>query len=155
MSSFVVLSKIVNVGFKFQDDTTKLIWAYSNEDVQNESEIQKHINKGSKNVMLLQPSQSKDVPFDFTINITLQNVFNANFLFCNHILIIACSTQMSIPGNQDTFYACKIFRLPDLPKAHVVKVVSENLLQAVNFFNLRSCFTVSTCDTSWSRRFDL
>ncbi|GFU45377.1 DBH-like monooxygenase protein 1 [Nephila pilipes] len=101
---------------KIDDSTTRLIYAYSDEDPPSENALQYHFkNRGTKSVLLLQLKRSNQTKIDKS-TLTYWDVLSPNF---------------TIPSNSSTMYWCKIYKAPDLSeKNHVVLV--EPLIQEGN-----------------------
>ncbi|GFY67297.1 DBH-like monooxygenase protein 1 homolog [Trichonephila inaurata madagascariensis] len=91
---------------KIDDSTTRLIYAYSNEDPPSENGLKYHFKeRGTKSVLLLQLKRSNQVKIDKS-TLTYWDVLSPNF---------------TIPSNSSTMYWCKIYKAPDLSeKNHVV-----------------------------------
>ncbi|GIY34652.1 DBH-like monooxygenase protein 1 homolog [Caerostris darwini] len=101
---------------KIDDSTTKLIYAYSDEDPETENALVYHFERrGTKSVLLLQMRRSLPQEVDKS-TLSHWDVLSPNF---------------SIPSSETTMYWCKIYKAPDLSQKHHV-VLMEPLIQEGN-----------------------
>ncbi|XP_050714988.1 uncharacterized protein LOC126997820 [Eriocheir sinensis] len=111
--------------FVLSEDTVRVIWAYSNTDPASQNDVMYHAARGTKSLYLRSPQ--------FVMPQMGPDVKTWDFL----------SPNVSLPGDLDTLYWCKIFKIPPMPvKSHMigyVPVIQEGNNEHVHHLLLYQC----------------
>ncbi len=85
-----------------------MIWAMNDADPTNENDLQKHaqMNRGVRSVILLDQNRYESQPLPANVKQFDLNITNVN-----------------VPGDYHTLYECKIIKLPNWKKHHIIRVI--------------------------------
>ncbi|KAK7072077.1 DBH-like monooxygenase protein 1 [Halocaridina rubra] len=111
--------------YKLSGDTTRIIWAYSDEDPKGDMDMLMHSHRGTKSIYLREPT--------FELPQFSEEIKTVEFLASN----------VELPDDLDTMYWCQIYKFPDLKSKHhmlgYVPVIQEGHQEQVHHIILNEC----------------
>ncbi|XP_042238957.1 uncharacterized protein LOC121877254 isoform X2 [Homarus americanus] len=113
--------------YQLSGDTVRVIWAYNNEDPVDKTSMKRHEydQRGTKSLYLQEP---QFILPSFSEDVKMWDLFSPN---------------VSLPGNLDTLYWCKLFKMPPLTSKNNIigyaSVIEEKNLAHVHHIVVYEC----------------